>query len=50
MINPSGIKIEYQVPKVFTHFKYLGCLAPIDWNDDWKPCDKCNPNKTKETA
>ena len=47
MMNPSGIKIEYQVPKALIKGVYFGCLAPMDWKEDWNPCAKCKPNNTK---
>lgn len=49
MINPRGIKTEYQFPKVLSIGVYFGCLAPTDWKEDWNPWAKCNPNRTKET-
>ena len=46
-MKPAGIKIEYQVPKALIHCVYFGCLAPMDWKEDWNPCAKCKPNNTK---
>lgn len=48
MMNPSGISTEYQFPKALMKGVYLGCLAPMDWKEDWNPCAKCRPSKMKE--
>jgi hypothetical protein len=37
IINPAGIRIEYHFPKALITGVYFGCLAPIDWNEDWNP-------------
>lgn len=46
-MNPAGIRIEYQFPMALIIGVYCGCLAPMDWNEDWNPCAKCRPNKMK---
>ena len=47
-MKPAGIRIEYHFPTALITGVYFGCLAPIDWNEDWNPWARCNPNKTNE--
>ena len=46
-MNPKGTTIAKAYPNLWSAFEYL-LLNPIDWNEELKPCHKCNDNNKKE--